>query len=143
LKAEINAYSGRAGRGSRPALDCFLDIHNWPTAKRGAAVICEKLLESSYFVFWVTPEYLKNERGWVWMELAYAELIEESANLRTMDHKPYIVPIFRKVAIQDIERTPLLAHWQENLGRSDVAMKEIAQRLVDFYDQETPNQESK
>jgi hypothetical protein len=54
-----------------------------------------------------------------------------------MDHRPYIVPIFRNLGIQDIERTPLLAHWQENIARTDVGIKEIAQRLVDFYDQET------
>jgi hypothetical protein len=138
LKSEINVYSGRAGRGGKRALDCFLDIHNWPTAKLSSAAIREKLLESAHFVFWVTPAYLKNQRGWVWMELAYAELIELSANLGTMDHRPYIVPIFRKVSVQDIEGTPLLGYWQGDLGRLDLEIKEIAKRLVDFYDQEAP-----
>jgi hypothetical protein len=143
LKAEIDAYSGRAGRGGRPPLDCFLDIHNWDTAKLNTAVMRQKLLESTHIVFWVTRGFLQNVRGWVWIEFAYAELIELSANLGTLNHRPYIVPIFRNVSVQDLERNPLLSYWQRRLSKPDVNIKEIAQKLVDFYDQEAPKRDTK
>lgn len=136
LKAEINAYSGRGGR---PSLDCFFDVHNWPTANLNTAVIREYLLKSDHMLCWVTPAYLANSRGWVWMEMAYAELIDLSANLGQLEVRaPYIVPVFRGVDLQELSRTPLLRYWERRLIATDqsTSLKEIASRLVDFHEQE-------
>ena len=136
LKAEIEAYSGRGGR--RP-LVCFLDVHNWPIGNVNSGVIREHLLRSSHMVAWVSPAYLATNRGWVWMELAYAELIELSMNLGSFDLRhPYVVPIFREMTVERLERTPWLAYWQRQLlaPNQEHSVTEIARKLVDFYDQE-------
>src|SRR5256885_1200538 len=73
LKSAIEAHSGRGGG---TALACFLDVQNWPAGNVNSAVIREYLLKSAHMVAWISPAYLNTLRGWVWMEFAYAELIE-------------------------------------------------------------------
>jgi hypothetical protein len=137
LKNEIHAVSGRGGR---PPLLCFLDRHNWPGGNENTTVIREYLLKSQHALFWVTPEYLRTIRGWVWIELAYAELIEVNLNSNNFDHPlPYIVSVFRNTPADQIERTPLIDYWSRKLVRpdEDLSIKEIARRLVDFHEQES------
>ncbi|HBI41711.1 MAG TPA: hypothetical protein DDY78_02510 [Planctomycetales bacterium] len=137
LKQEIEALSGRGGR---TPLDCFLDRHNWPGGNENTAVIQQYLLKSQYMLTWVTPAYLQTVRGWVWVELAYADLIEASINLHSFGRRPfpYIVPVFRGTVFEQVERTLLVDYWSSKLVRpdEDVSIKEIARRLVDFHEQE-------
>jgi hypothetical protein len=136
LAAEIAALSSRGGR---PALQSFLDIFSWPLSNDTDGVIKRFLRNSEFMMAWVTPAYLTNNRGWVWMELAYAALLEAGLNPSGIDVEfPFIVPIFRGVGVRDIERTPLLKYWQRKLLLPDEAesLPDIARKLVDFYDQE-------
>src|SRR5262245_45655321 len=108
LKAEIVGYSGRGGR---PPLACFLDLHDWSIGNENSSVIRLNLLESAHLVAWISPSYLATSRGWVWMELAYAELIEQSLNLGSIGlQHPYIVPVYRQLSVQLLERTPWLGY---------------------------------
>lgn len=136
LQSEIHAISGRGGR---PALDCFLDRNRWPTGNVSSVVIREYLLKSWHMVVWVTPAYLETVRGWIWMELAYAELVELSLNADRFDlQHPYIVPVFRGVTVEPVARTPLLAVWQRQLTvpEGEHPISDVAQRLVEFFEQE-------
>ncbi len=72
LKSEIIAQSGQGGQ---TPIDCFLDLQNWQIGNENSTVIRASILQSAHMVIWVTPAYLKNPRGWVCMELAYAELL--------------------------------------------------------------------
>lgn len=91
-------------------------------------------------VVWASPGYLRQTRGWVWFELAYAELIEQSLDVDSIHDTglrsyPFVVPIFRGLRIKTVERTPLLGYWQRNLvphGR-DFPIDRVAQRLIDFH----------
>lgn len=137
LKKEIARYSRDQGLS---ILDCFLDVENWGVANDPLPVIRENLYASDFTVLWVTPAYLENARGWVWIELAYGNLLELSFNYpgHSIDRFPLVVPVFRNVELEDIKRTPLLSYWQRQLfptGRR-VGVKRIAHRLVDFYEQE-------
>jgi hypothetical protein len=141
LKAEIQGISGRGGR---PAVDCFIDKHNWLAANENTAVIREFLVKSAHMLCWVTPTYLAKQRGWVWVELAYAELIELSMNLKKFAvQTPYVVPLFRGVDVQQIARTPLHDYWQRNLvlPNQDPSLAEIARKLVDYHEQELSKKE--
>jgi hypothetical protein len=136
LKAEIEAQSARAGRSP---LTCSLDVLNWPIANLSGAVIREELRRSAHMVAWVSPAYLATKRGWVWMELAYAELIELTMNQDHLDLEyPFIVPVYRKVTVKRLERTPWLDYWQRQVvaPNKDHSIPEIARRLVDFHEQE-------
>lgn len=134
LKNEIVAASGRGGR---PAFDCFLDVHAWPSANELTRVIKDFLLKSEYMVAWVTPAYLESTRGWVWTELAYAELVELGMNSSPDIEFPFIVPVFHEaVTVQQLGRTPLLRYWQRRLPTDGREIAEIARALVDFHDQE-------
>jgi len=138
LKNEIQALSGRGGR---TPLDCFLDRHDWPGGNESTAVIQEYLLKSRRALVWATPAYLQTIRGWVWVELAYAELIEASINFYSFGRRPfpYIVPVFRQVTVEQIERTPLIDYWSSKLVRpdEDLSIRDVAQRLVEFHERET------
>ena len=136
IASAIHAFSGRGGR---PPLACFLDVNNWPIGNVNTSAIKEYLLKSAHMVAWVTPSYLQSIRGWVWMELAYAELIELSLNSTRLELRhPYIVPVFRNVAVNQLERTPLLGYWQRQLvvPNKEHSLEEIARKLVDFHEQE-------
>jgi hypothetical protein len=137
LKSEIQALSGRGGR---TPLDCFLDMHDWLSGNDNGDVIRRNLLAAQHMVVWVSPNYLQGLRGWVWFELAYAELIERSLNFGGFSRRqrPYLVSVFRKMTVEQIERTPLVNYWSTKLVRPDenLSIREIAQRLVDFHDQE-------
>jgi hypothetical protein len=136
LVSAIHAFSGRGGR---TPLTCFLDVNNWPIGNENTRVIKEFLLKSAYCVVWVTPAYLQSVRGWTWVELAYAELIELSLNAALLERcNPYIVPIFRNVTVNQLERTPLLVYWQRQLvvPNKDYPLHDLAQKLVEFYEQE-------
>ncbi len=137
LKKEITALSGRGGQTE---LSCYLDAYNWAVGNDPGGVIRDCLLKSEYLVAWVTPAYLEaSRRGWIWYEFAYAELIELSLNLNvfgTVNH--YILPVFRGVSVQEIERSPLANFWLRKLFSPDQirTIPEISQALVDFYHQE-------
>jgi hypothetical protein len=138
LKAEI---AGLSGRGGRRELSCYLDLHDWEAGHEPGRVIRDYLLQSEYMVAWITPAYLEaSRRGWIWFEFAYAELIQLSLNAQQdFDVRyPYILPIFRGVPIQDIERSPLVNYWLPKLFNpaQDRTIPEVARTLVDFYDQE-------
>jgi len=141
LKAEIDAYSGRGGRAP---LSCFLDVHNWPIGNVNTAAIRENLLQSAHLVAWISPIYLATQRGWVWVELAYAELIELSMNLGKFGVRhPYLVPVFKGVTLAQVERTPWLAYWERKLllPDQDHPTAELARKRVDFYEQEVLKQQ--
>jgi hypothetical protein len=136
LKAEIEAYSSRGGR---PPLSSFLDVQNWPGGNENSEVIRDYLLQSGHVVAWISPDYLKNDRGWIWMELAYAELIELSINIDYLDmHEPFVIPVFRDVRVELVQRTPWLRYWQRQLTtpNQECSVEEIAHKLVDFHEQE-------
>jgi len=141
LKAAIEGYSGR---GARTSLRCFVDVQNWQIGNDNGTVIRDRLLHSDHMVCWVTPSYVATTRGWVWMELAYAELIELSMNIAQFGLRaPFIVPVFYNVGIAQIERTPLLAYWQRQLAYTQQSpdIAEIARKLVDFHEQELRKRE--
>lgn len=137
LKAEIMTHSTRAGR---EGLTCFLDRHDWLPSTDFSRVIRQALLESEHMVAWVTPEYLeRSSRGWVWLELAYAELLDESIerDREALRPLPFIIPVFHRVSgIDQVVRTPLLNYWQRNLlgHRGAESIETIAHRLVELYD---------
>jgi hypothetical protein len=136
LKGHIERYSGRGGR---PALSCFLDLENWPGGNVNSGVIKDFLFRSWHMAAWITPHYLANPRGWIWMELAYAELIELSLNLGNLQvTQPFIVPIFQGVSLEQIDRTPWVTYWERKLFVPDasISVSEIATKLVDFFEQE-------
>lgn len=137
LASLIHAFSGRGGR---VPLTCFLDVNNWPIGNENTSVIKEFLLKSAYCVVWVTPAYLQSIRGWAWLELAYAELIDLSLNAALPERRhPYIVPVFRNVTVNQLERTPLLGYWQGQLvvPNQEFSLNDLAQKLVEFYEQES------
>jgi hypothetical protein len=142
VKAAIEEQSRKAG----PApLKCFLDIHDWPIANDLSQAMRELLLECQYMVLWITPKFLASDRGWVWMELAYAELLELTLNRRTRDRKLYyLAPVFIDVRVQGLERTPLLNYFQRGIVRPDekLAVPAIADRLIKFFWQEEEKRRS-
>ncbi len=137
VKAAIEA---RSGRGGRPGLACFLDVHTWPFGNENIGVIKEFLLKSAFMIAWVSPQYLATTRGWVWVELAFANLIEISRNRPWgYPRHPFIAPVFLPgVTVNHLERTPLLDYWQRKLllTTREISTEEIAHKLVDFYEQE-------
>lgn len=121
-----------------PAGDLFLDIHHWPRGKASVWAIRNALLTSEFMIAWVTPAYLKSTRGWIWMELALGQLIEDSLNLGMGLRFPFVLAVFRGVSVSDIAKTP----WIEYLHRGIVAphealsVKAVASRLVEAYQRE-------
>jgi hypothetical protein len=146
IKALTAAIVATSGRGGRAPLACFLDKHNWLVGNDNPTTIRDCLLQSQHMICWVTPAYLANQRGWIWMELAYANLLETSINLQNFGVRlPYVVPIFRGAAVEQVAQTPLHEYWQRNLvppGQSP-SVEAIARKLVDYYDQEQAKQERK
>ena len=137
LKTEIANLSSRGGR---TPLDSFLDVYNWPLDNDIRGAILENLHQSRYMIAWITPEFIKTKRGWIWFELAYAEWQEEILNEPGERRKfPFIIPVFQGVKIAQIARTPLLRYWERSLltplGRRN-PIDQIAGKLLDFYDQE-------
>lgn len=145
VKRLKSAVHGLSGRGGKPPLDCFLDVHDWTIGNVNRSVIKEYLLKSAHMVVWATPHYLRTLRGWVWMELAYAELIELSLNGGILDMGlPYIVPVSRDVGVQEIERTPLHNYWQRQVvvpGKKH-SITWVAEKLVAFHEQEARKREA-
>lgn len=136
LAAEIRSQSGAGGH---PALECFLDVDRWPLGNDILPAIKDSISQSEYLLVWATPAYLRNDRGWVWMELAYAELLERGLNLPgTRRPLPYIVPVFQGVTVRQVSRTPLLNYWHRSLfaGGRKRPIKYLVQKLVAFYQQE-------
>lgn len=136
LQAAILSVSRR---GRSEPLTSFLDVEDWPLGNPNNGVIRDCLLKSAHLVLWVTPAYLRSTRGWVWIELAYGDLIERSMNPDLLDLKhAFIIPIYRQVTVAEIDRTPLLEYWQRKLVLPDEerSVRDLAQLLVTFHDQE-------
>lgn len=136
LAAEIRSQSSTGGR---LPLTCFLDVESWQIGNDILGVIKEFIPRSEYVVLWGTPAYLTNNRGWVWMELAYAEILEASQNPRVNVRSPYIIPVFQGLTSEQISRTPLLNYWQRGILVTDHErpITDVARKLVAFYEQET------
>ena len=120
---------------SNQQLKCFLDLDDWPLGSVNLEVIRKYLLRSQFMIAWITPGYLANTRGWIWVELACATLIELSLNGDRLDTlSPFIVPIFRGVRVDEVARTPWLEFWQRNLGRptSNTSIPKLADLLLKF-----------
>ena len=138
LAAEISALSVRDGL---PALTCFLDVHNWRPGVEPRKNIQEALLASEHVVVWATPKYLAElGRGWVWYELAYADLIDQTMQYDLSEKTPlraypFVIPILRGVVIEDVARTPLCDYWQRSIHRPDrrPAISEVARLLIETY----------
>jgi hypothetical protein len=141
LKTAVDAYSGRGGR---PPLTCFLDVQNWPGGNVSSEVIREYLYQSAHMIAWISPAYLVNTRGWIWMELAYAELIELSNNFDYLGvRKPFIVPVFHNVTVDLIQRTRWVDYWSRQvvIPNQQHSVTDIAHKLVDFHEQEERKRE--
>lgn len=126
----------RLGSQCPSANPCFLDIDDWPKGRRSLAVIRERLLASQFLVAWISSKYLKNQRGWIWYEAAYGQLIEASFNYRQFDlPNPFVVPVYRNVTLRQVERTPWLDFWSRRLFTKtrSLSISEIADGLVEFY----------
>jgi hypothetical protein len=133
LKEEILAQSGA---GDRPALPCFVDIHDWPPGTDPTLVMREALYASNYMVVWVTPAFLSNSRGWVWVEFAYGELLDIGLNIAEVGSRfPFLLPVFRGVSIDQVQKTPLLRFWHRPVGPVDrlLPIPEVAKKLLDFH----------
>jgi hypothetical protein len=130
---QLKQLVDRRKRSSVPALPSFLDFDDWPHGKPTAPAIREKLCHSEFLVVWVTPHYLSSNRGWIWFELAYGQLIEQSLNLGRSDWVfPYVFVIFRNVVVEEIAQSPLLEYWNRSLvpAHEPLVLTEIAERLV-------------
>jgi hypothetical protein len=140
LKAEIERLSVSGGGA---ALRCFIDVHDWKSWNDLTAVIRHTLPYSAHMLIWITPNYLKNKRGWVWVEFAYAELLERNLSLSQVDRYPFIVPIFRRVTVRSIERTPLLPYWERRIERPGESLPppDLAAKLIDFHQRERRKRE--
>ncbi len=135
LKQELEQQS----LSSNDPLKCFLDIDDWPLGRVSMEVIREYLLRSQFMVAWITPSYLQNTRGWIWMELASASLIELSMNRDRLDTlAPFIVPIFRGVTVSDVERTPWLEFWLQKMVQpnQNTSIPKLAALLISLRQQE-------
>jgi len=130
--------------GGLPIQACFLDVDDWEIGNPPKAVIRKKLAASQFFLGWVTPHYLNAaNRGWVYLELAYAELIELSRQPVLDVEFPFVVPVFRNVLPDDIQRTPWLDYLPREVERSQIAesideyLERLVPKLISFYEQET------
>ncbi|MDX1966715.1 MAG: hypothetical protein SFV23_06045 [Planctomycetaceae bacterium] len=124
---------------------CFLDCDDWPHGKPTAPAIRDALGASEFPVVWVTPRFMNSSRGWIWFELAYGQLIEQSLNLGRPDWAlPYVLAVFREIDIESVAPSPLLEYW----GRSVVAAHEslnvakIAERLAKVRTRHLPERNS-
>jgi len=129
--------------GGLPIQPCFLDINDWEHGNPPKAVIRKKIATSQFFVGWVTPRYLQaGRRGWVWLELAYAELVQLSQQPSIEFEFPFIVPVFRDVEIDELRRTPWLDYLPQELERSsagepiDRFLARFVPKLIVYYGQE-------
>jgi hypothetical protein len=129
--------------GGLPIRTCFLDIQDWEHGNPPKAVIRRNLAASHFFLGWVTPNYLKaGKRGWVWHELAYAELVELSRQASVEIEAPFIVPVFRNVTARQLQRTPWLDYMQRELERSprgetiEQHLPRLVPRLIAYYERE-------
>lgn len=140
LQDEIHRLSEEVGT---PRKRCYLDVTNWTNGVDNGEVIRNALLQSEHMVLLVTPAYLRARRGWVWMELAYGEIIHEDFRINTGGREnipsyPFIFPVFVDVKLRAIERTPLLMYWQRKLivdSKSTDLITQVAKLLVAQYQQ--------
>jgi len=133
LKSEISSLSGRQGRNP---LKSFLDTHDWTQIRNNTQVIRESLRVSEFFLAWITPDYIGNNRGWVWLEWAYAELLELSQNHHRFEVElPFIIPVFVGVRLAGLERSPILRYWERGIRieASGDSVKAIAKKIVEFH----------
>ena len=138
LKREITLQSRKRGRKS---LDCFLDNEDWQIGRLDGNVLREKLIVSEIFVAWITPEYLMNRRGWIWMEMAYAELIELSLNVGQLGNTlEYVISIYRGwgqgLDLNELLRSPWGNYLSQGIGRNpteQLTIQNIAKILVKFH----------
>ena len=136
LKQELEKKSAKRN----DPLQCFLDIDDWPLGRVSMEVIREYLLRSQFMVAWITPSYLQNTRGWNWMELASASLIELSMNRdRLVTLAPFVIPIFRGVSVSDVERTPWLEFWQQKIVQPNqrTSIPKLAELLISLRQEES------
>lgn len=136
LRRAIDREFTRRGRSPQGP---FLDFDDWPQGAANASAIRDALLHSEFLVAWISPEYLRSARGWVWMELTLGQLLEDSLNFKQLGISfPFVLAVFRGVALADIERTPWLDYWSRAVVRSNesISMAKIARRLVDIRDRE-------
>jgi hypothetical protein len=129
--------------GGLPIQTCFLDLRDWEHGNPPKSVIRRYLAASHFFLGWVTPGYLQAaKRGWVWLELAYAELIELSRQRAIEIETPFIVPVFRKVTASRLQRTPWLDYLPRQVERSKKNeqladyLARLVPKLVAFYHHE-------
>ncbi|HEY2415310.1 MAG TPA: toll/interleukin-1 receptor domain-containing protein [Pirellulaceae bacterium] len=126
-----------------PIKACFLDVQDWEHGNPPKDLIRRKLAASHFFLGWISPNYLKAaKRGWVWFELAYAELIELSRQPSVDIKFPFILPVLRNVSVRQIGRTPWLAYVQREIERSrrgekiEDFVERLVSKLVAYYSQE-------
>lgn len=115
---------------------CFIDAKNWRRGRPALSVLQEAILTSAHCTVLVTPDYLQaSRRGWTWIEFAFAYLIDKSRQGLEPDVAPFIVPIFRGVAIEDLGRTPLVEFWNSNLigVGDDDSPAAVAEYLADYF----------
>lgn len=136
LKSAVERFATEQGES---LARCFLDLTDWPDGRISVEVIREYLARSVVMVAWITPRYLEAVRGWQWIELAYADLIEVSLNWETPRDPAtgtiqYVVPLFRGVKIQDVERTPWINYWTRQFPQlgDEPPIEQLAERLFRF-----------
>lgn len=123
-------------RRGKVARDLFLDIHDWPKGKASPWAIRDALLASEFMIAWISPAYLRSRRGWIWMELTLAQLLEDSLNLGLGIRHPFVLAVFRGVTVRTIAKTP----WIDYLHRAVVSPHErleipqIAKQVVKVHE---------
>ena len=123
---------------------CFIDSRDWELAKPVTDEIRQKLLLSQFFIGWVTPAYLRHsqQRGWVWIELAYATLIENSSRAGPELDSPFILPVFRGVNPEQLSQTPWHDFVPRQVERSSprerlaTYLKRLVPQLLKFHGQQ-------
>jgi hypothetical protein len=61
-------------------ITAFYDTHHYPFGVGPYAALREEILRCRHVVFFITQEVLSQSRGWIHLEKAYAELVQQ--NLR-------------------------------------------------------------
>lgn len=133
LRRQIHKKLPAIERDGASRRKCFLDSEDWPAGQPNVDVIRRTLRLSQVFVAYVTPQYLRGTRGWTWLELAYAQLIEDYLNVAMVDRRfPFVLVVFRDVTIEDVHRTPLWDLWSRAAvgAHESLSPIHIATRLV-------------
>lgn len=131
----------RLARRRHGSVPCFLDSKDWQAGRKNSELIRDRLLESMHMLIWVTPDYLRSRRGWVWMELAFAELLDRRLELQAMEREelisyPFVVPVFMDVTHRQLARTPLHDYWQRGIRPIDSPRErhsQVATQILDEY----------